>query len=181
MFFTKCCARSFSTLKDLIKKKDWSRAYTQIEKQPSKFEEPELINSLVWGLSNSGRIKEAYKLIQIMPSLGSEPSEIEYTAAIEAFVKHNNAELAMNLLYQSQIFGIQLDAALYNDVIQTFYKKIGIKNVKWVLNCMLKEDYVPSIMTCVTLMKIGHVMKDEQFVDQIVEIAQKAEYNVPSK
>ncbi|CAG9311855.1 unnamed protein product [Blepharisma stoltei] len=180
MFLAKRCIRAFSSMKDLVLKKEWYKAYTQLEKE-RKIEDPDLITSLAWGLSNIGRHDEAYKLVQMMPSLGKEPSELEYTAALEASIKQKNLDMATNLFYQAKVYGISFDAALYDFFIGSLCKDLGIRNLKSIIDYMKKDGCTPSIYTCVNLMKIGHELNDRDFVNEIANVAKQAEYSIPKK
>mmetsp|Transcript_18106 Transcript_18106/g.18094 ORF Transcript_18106/g.18094 Transcript_18106/m.18094 type:complete len:226 (+) Transcript_18106:178-855(+) len=117
----------------------------------------------------------------MMPSLGKEPSELEYTAALEASIKQKNLEMATNLFYQAKVYGISFDAAVYDFFIDSLCRDLGIRNLKSIIDYMKKDGCIPSIYNCLNLMKIGHELNDRDFVNEIANVAKQAEYSIPKK
>lgn len=54
------------------------------------------------------------------------------------------------------ILGIDLDAAVYNNLILKVTKTAGIRNTNYILQCMLKDGYTPSPPSCLALIKFGY-------------------------
>ena len=176
-------ARNSANFTKLITRKDWTAALNFIETEA----ESELqldkknVNSIMWGLANSGKAAQAYKFLQILPRFNIQPSEVHYIAVIEGCLKHDKKYLALNVFYQSQIFGFSLDAVTYNMLISRLDKSAGIKNAKYILECMLKDKMTPSASSCIVLLKLAQAQKDFGFAEDILLIMYKAGYEMPSK
>ena len=176
-------ARTSATLTQLISKRDWTAAFNILETDAESETQldKKIVNTIMWGLSNSGKATQAYKLLQILPRFKIAPSEVHYIAVIEGCLKHDKKLLAVNVFYQSQIFGYSLDVVTYNMLISRLDKISGLKNAKHILEIMLKDKMTPSISSCIVLLKLAQAEKDFTFAEDILVIMYKAGYEMPSK
>lgn len=129
--------------------------------------ESEILENLIWGFNNTGRANEAYKLLEMMPILGKQPDELDYIAAIEVCIRQKNLKLASNIIYQSQVFGISLDTALYDEFLLSLIKASDLNNTKLIISKMVQEGTVPTIDTCNKLLKLSRRKNDKSFVEDI--------------
>jgi len=175
-------ARGFKKLDTLIQNKQWTLAVEEIEKLsgvPSEVDKTSLY-SLLWGVSNSGKCSEAYKLLMQFPSLEQEPDELAYTAVIESCLRYGKTTLAMNLFYQCQIFGVPLDLGVYNELLNKLVKKTGIRNIKWLVSCMQKDQLAPSLQVCISLIKLAFMHKEFALAQQVLLTMNQTGYEMPS-
>ena len=183
MFLSRCLTRhSSSVLPSYFLKNDWSGAVQCLESLPTSSQiPPDQLSLLMSKLYSNNKHTEAYKLLLLLPGLGKEPDEIDYTLAIEVCLHQNKVIQALNIFYQSQIFGVALDANLYSVLISSCTKEIGARNIKWILACMHRDQVIISIQACVAALKLGIMIKDSEIVEIIVKVMHQAKYELPNK
>ena len=180
MLLTKPLYKSFSVLKKLISSKDWSGAISLLEDNPESAEKPEL-DDLMSNLYKDKRYMEAYKLLLLLPSLNHVPSEWEYTMALEASIESEKLHQALNIFYQSQIFGIPLDAMVYDKLLIICAKDCGSSNIRQILYSMIEDKSICSASTLNTLLKQGTQAKDYRLIENVLCIMRAAGYSIPKK
>ncbi|OMJ82210.1 hypothetical protein SteCoe_17171 [Stentor coeruleus] len=178
----KSLSRSFSSFSTLLAKKDWSGAVSYLEKHDTS-EKLDLDNLdfLMGKLYSNNKHLEAYKLLILLPTLGKEPSELDYTLAIEVSLNQNRLSQAMNVLYQSQIYGITLDSETYSALLGACTKDTGARNIKWIISCMYRDQAMISIQTSVSIIKIGMLLKDFGLIENVIKLMHQAKYDFPMK
>jgi hypothetical protein len=132
-------------------------------------------------LYSNNKHMEAYKLLILLPTLGREPSELDYTLAIEVSLNQNKLSQAMNVFYQSQIYGIALDSVTYSSLLGACTKDTGARNIKWILSCMHRDQAMISIQTSISIIKIGMLLKDFELIENVIKLMHQAKYEFPSK
>lgn len=178
----KSLSRSFSSFSTLLSKKDWSGAVSYLEKNAkSEKVDSDNLEFLMSKLYSNNKHMEAYKLLILLPTLGREPSELDYTLAIEVSLNQNKLSQAMNVFYQSQIYGTTLDSITYSSLLGACTKDTGARNIKWILSCMHRDQAMISIQTSISIIKIGMLLKDFELIENIIKLMHQAKYEFPSK
>lgn len=180
MLLTKHLNKSFSVLKKLISSKDWSAAISLLEVNPESAVKPDL-DELMSNLYKEKRHMEAYKLLLLLPFLNHIPSEWEYTMAIEASIESEKLHQALNIFYQSQVFGIPLDAVVYDKLLTICNKDCGASNINQILFSMMKDNSVCTASTLNNLLKLGTQIKDYNMVENVLNAMRVAGYAIPKK
>ncbi|CAG9318049.1 unnamed protein product [Blepharisma stoltei] len=183
MYLAKRCIRAVHTLAECISKKEWSKAYSLLSQNSQELAQldPKLLSSLMWGFNNSNRAKEAYTLLELAQKLEKKPEELDYIAAIEVCMRAGKIDKTLNIFYQSQIFGVSLDSALYEELLGILMKKSDLENVKSVFSCMKKEKINPSFALCIKLIKYGAKKDETILLKEVGEIMNKLGYKSPEK
>ena len=180
MLLSKHLNKSFSVLKKLISSKDWSAAISLLEVNPEFAFKPDL-DDLMSNLYKEKRHMEAYKLLLLLPFLNHIPSEWEYTMAIEASIESEKLHQALNIFYQSQVFGIPLDAVVYDKLLNICNKDCGTSNINQILFSMIKDNSVCNASTLNNLLKLGTQIKDYNLVENVLNAMRVAGYTIPKK
>ena len=182
MFVSRRFIRNFTTLSSYLSKKDWIGAVSYLER-PSTTDpiDPEALDLLMGKLYSNNKHNEAYKLLLLLPSLGKDPTELDYTLAIEVCLQQSKVVQALNIFYQSQLFGVSLDSCLYSNLISACTKEIGARNIKWILTCMNRDQATLSIHSCVSAIKIGIMIKDYSLIETLIIMMHQAKYEMPNK
>lgn len=183
MFFSKCLLRNSSGLQNFFLKKDWAGALTFLEANQSKIKIPvEELDGLMSRLYSNHKYIDTYKLLLLMPSYGKQPDEIDYTLAIEACLEQSKIVQAINIFYQSQIFGVTLDACLYSNLVtMACNKDTGVRNIKWILRCAQRDNSTISIQAAGAVIKFATKIKDSALIEIILKLMYEAKYNIPNK
>ena len=107
MLLSRLISHDFSSLQQYLLKKDFTGAVLFLEKSgsDSKIENFHL-ETLMNKLYTNSKYNEAYKLLHLLPSLGKQPTEIDYILSIEVCLQQNKLAQALNIFYQSQVYGI---------------------------------------------------------------------------
>jgi hypothetical protein len=180
--FARSLLRRFSVLKKLIDRKDWTGAISYLESNPkTEPVSPELLSDLMGHLYTEKKSSESYKLLLMMPSLGKVPEEHEYTLAIESTIESNKLSQALNLFYQAQVFGVPLDAIVYDKLLLSTGKEITSSNLKQILSCMIRDNSITSPHTLIGVLKNATISKDYQLVEKVLEVMKLAKYDIPKK
>ena len=182
MHLSRLITRKFSSLEHYLLKKDFSGAVLFLEKSvpESKFESNQL-ETLMGKLYSNSKYNDAYKLLLLLPSLGKEPTELDYTLSIEVCIQQNKIVQALNILYQSQLYGIILDSCVYSNVLIACTKDIGARNLKWILNCTQRDNIIISINACVSVIKLGIILREYSLIENVLKIMYQAKYELPTK
>lgn len=180
MLLTKPLYKSFSVLKKLISSKDWSGALSILESNLESAEKRDL-DELMSNLYKDKRYMEAYKLLLLLPSLNHIPTEWEYTMALEASIESEKLHQALNIFYQSQIYGIPLDAIVYDKLLNICVKDGGSSNIHQILYSMIKDKSICTASTLNTLLKLGTQSKDYSLVENVLSTMRFAGYKIPKK
>lgn len=174
--------RRFSSLNMLISQKNWAEALSLLESNPqSEKISADLLFDLMSHLYKEKKSNESYKLLLMMPSLGKEPDELDYTLALESAIECNKTSQALNIFYQAQTFGVPLDAAVYDKLLNMSGKDLPTSNLKQIISSMLKDNSICSPHTLNALLKNATILKDYQLVEKILEVMKVAKYDIPKK
>lgn len=174
--------RFFSSLDSYLLKKDWSGAVSYLESQPSSSPiNPDNLDFLMSKLYSSNKPNEAYKLLSLLPSLGKNPSDLDYTLALEVNLNQNKPIQSLSIFYQSHIFGIHLDSATYSSLILSCTKDTGSRNIKWILSCMIRDSAIISLQASVFLIKLAISLEDLGLIESVIKLMHKAKYDFPTK
>lgn len=174
--------RRFSLLNKLISQKDWPEVLSHLESNPkSESISEDLLHDLMSHLYIEKKSNESYKLLLLMPSLGKEPDELDYTLALESALECNKTSQALNIFYQAQTFGVPLDAAVYDKLLSISSKDLTTSNLKQIISSMLKDSSICSPHTLNALLKNATILKDYQLVEKVLEVMKLAKYEIPKK
>ncbi|KAL8240053.1 hypothetical protein R6Q59_013408 [Mikania micrantha] len=108
-------------------------------------------NIMIDCCSISGSFKSAQGLIAMMIRYGYLPQTQTYTALVKLVLAYEDFDAALILLNQACLEGIELDALLFNTIINTASLKGRIDIIEYVMDRMHKERVPPDSTTC------GHV------------------------
>ncbi|XP_076911533.1 pentatricopeptide repeat-containing protein At1g76280-like [Bidens hawaiensis] len=108
-------------------------------------------NIMIDCCSISRSFKSAQGLIAMMIRYGYPPQTQTYTSLLKLVLASEDFDEALNLLNQACSEGIQLDAVLFNTIIDVASQKDRIDIIEFVMDRMHKEQVPPDPVTC------GHV------------------------
>ncbi|KAM0014638.1 putative tetratricopeptide-like helical domain superfamily [Helianthus debilis subsp. tardiflorus] len=108
-------------------------------------------NIMIDCCSISRSFKSAQGLIAMMIHYGYPPQAQTYTSLVKLVLASEDFDEALNLLNQACSDGIQLDAVLFNTIINVASQKDRIDIIEYVMDRMHKEGVPPDPATC------GHV------------------------
>jgi len=164
---------------ELVAAKDWTGLAAQLEKQPEEVVDADSLSKALWSICAAKKVSLAY---QFFLQTVKQPQERHYTALIEGALRVNKPILAANLYYQSRLFGVELDAALYNELLVGLIKaSAGLRNVKHVYEHMAKVGVCPSAFTCARLLKVCVKMSDWIFAADLLTLMQAHKLEYPRK
>ncbi|KAF5767185.1 putative tetratricopeptide-like helical domain superfamily [Helianthus annuus] len=108
-------------------------------------------NIMIDCCSISRSFKSAQGLTAMMIRYGYPPQAQTYTSLVKLVLASEDFDEALNLLNQACSDGIQLDAVLFNTIINVASQKDRIDIIEYVMDRMHKEGVPPDPATC------GHV------------------------
>ncbi|OMJ69651.1 hypothetical protein SteCoe_32566 [Stentor coeruleus] len=132
-------------------------------------------------LYTSNKPNEAFKLLSLLPNLNKQPSDLDYTLALEVNIYQNKPIQSFNIFYQSQIFGINLDSSTYSALLLSCTKETSSRNIKWILSCMIRDQTIMSLQASVFLIKLGISLNDPGLIESVLKLMYKAQYDFPTK
>ena len=161
---------------ELVAAKDWTGLAAKLERKPDEPLDSDTLSHVLWTMCAAKKVNLAYQLFLYT---SDRPQERHYTALIEGALHANKAVLAANIYYQSQLFGVELDTALYNELLTGLIKaRAGLRNVKLICEDMTRLHLCPTAYTCARLLKLAIHMSDWSFATQLLSAmhAHKLEY-----
>ncbi|KAI9072341.1 hypothetical protein K1719_045704 [Acacia pycnantha] len=101
-----------------------SEAIEVYNKMKEEGVEPDLVtyNTLIFGLSKAGRVKEAKKFLGIMADVGHFPDEVTYTSLMNGMCREGNALGALALLEEMEAKGCSPNSCTYNTLLHGLCK-----------------------------------------------------------
>lgn len=151
--------RSNATLAPLLATKNWTSLLEAIDQAAPI--DPSFFTQALWALTAHNQVTLAHKLLASASAHQISPGESHYTAVIECALRAGKRTLAANLYYQSQVFGIPLDAAVYNELIRALVKSgANQAAVMSLFSEMRKAELQPTALTCCSLLKLAIKSKD---------------------
>jgi hypothetical protein len=182
MFISRVLYRSLSNLEGFLSKKDWTGALLYLETQGSEQEiEIKTLDLLMEKLYTQNKYNEVYKLLLLMPKLGKQPDELDYTLSIEVCLQKNKITQALNIFYQSQLYGITLDSALYTNLLSACTKRVGTRNIKWIISCMTRDQAIIPASVLIYLIKAVSLMKEYSLIETLLAVMHKSNYDIPER
>lgn len=164
---------------ELVAAKDWSGLAAKLEKQPEETVDADALSKALWSICAARKVSLAY---QFFLHTVKEPQERHYTALIEGALRVNKPILAANLYYQSELLGVELDAAAYNELLTGLLKAgAGLRNIRHVYGQMTRLALYPSAFTCARLLKLCVKMSDWTFATEILTLMQAHKLEYPRK
>ena len=164
---------------ELVAAKDWSGLAAKLERKPEEAIDADTLSTALWSICAAKKVSLAYQLFLYT---ADQPQERHYTALIEGALRADKPILAANIYYQSQLFGVELDAALYNELLTGLVKAgAPLRSVKHVCAQMNRLGLYPSAFTCARLLKLSVRMSDWTFAAQVLASMQTHKLEYPRR
>ncbi|KAL4579053.1 hypothetical protein LXL04_015188 [Taraxacum kok-saghyz] len=128
--------------------------------------------------SITGSFRSAHGFISLMIRSGYPPQIYAYTSLIKLVLELDDFDEALNLLNQATSRGIQLDAVLFNTILNTASWKGRIDIIEYVMDRMHEERVPPDAQTCI---HVFSVYEDCKLFDTAIEALQVMSVNMLSK
>ncbi|GFY87810.1 tetratricopeptide repeat (TPR)-like superfamily protein [Actinidia rufa] len=95
-------------------------------------------NTLVFGLSKSGRVKEAKKFLGVMAEMSHLPDDVTYTSLMNGMCREGNALGALQLLEEMEAKGV---VRIRAHIILYVTGMVGLPRLMKYLTCSGEEEF----------------------------------------